>query len=583
MPWQLIFTSAPRGLTPGQSGYCTVARSRDLREGLISRLEKFSYYAPEATRNPVICAHRIVEVRGVRYHALSRIVDAGLDFTKRRKFIAHHLVFDPAELARAPSPATILLHWPGWRDRWESDPEWLDEADSLPGSATEKNFGPIDAWVSGDQGDRQSFLNFLEGSSWDLTFTNCFQPGDHPGDFRLRAIWPNTAGFDAAAKFGAEPIRLRDLKAPSAREIQAPIAAVPIPEAPPIPAIIPTAKAKKILWPWLAGAATLIAFAVAINFRPRSESSAEIKTPAPLPQVSSLPSARRNDFSNADAIFNGDPTWVAFADSGELGPAPELSRLFLALRDAELFGKDISASLQVLPSGKKSPATVDAQPRESKITFKSTDTEIELTFANGAVSVFSNSEHPSLLEIPARARILIIPKGNPIVLPKSDLVINSTAQIVSMHPKLEERLRKVTVPKGAQLALRPRDVSLEAQADVFGLSAATSFDLGSILKQANRVVREKARAVESTRREVQELKADEKKLLTHPKTPAEVKRKERLATLRAASSKATQELRALRQTAAGIPENLAKIDSFSLFLLQTNVSAEIIRFEETSP
>src|SRR5438067_10215903 len=76
MPQQLIYTSAPRGLLPGQSGYCTVARSRDLREGLVPKLEKLSYYTPEANHNPIICAHRTVELRGTKFHVLTRIVDA---------------------------------------------------------------------------------------------------------------------------------------------------------------------------------------------------------------------------------------------------------------------------------------------------------------------------------------------------------------------------------------------------------------------------------------------------------------------------------------------------------------------------
>src|ERR1051325_10551325 len=93
MPRQLIYTSVPRGLTPGQSGYCTVARSRELRDALIPRIEKLSYYTPEPNRNPIICAHRIIDIRGAKFHVLTRIVAAGPDFTKRSRFIAPHLIF----------------------------------------------------------------------------------------------------------------------------------------------------------------------------------------------------------------------------------------------------------------------------------------------------------------------------------------------------------------------------------------------------------------------------------------------------------------------------------------------------------
>ena len=69
MPWQLIYTSAPRGLTSGHSGFCTVARSADLREAVCVRLEQISSYhhlnvSSGVTRNPRIAAYRILDIRG---------------------------------------------------------------------------------------------------------------------------------------------------------------------------------------------------------------------------------------------------------------------------------------------------------------------------------------------------------------------------------------------------------------------------------------------------------------------------------------------------------------------------------------
>ena len=118
MPKQLIYTSAPRGIVPGQSGYCTVARSDEMREALILRLEQLSYYQhlslSGGTERP-ISAYRIVDIRGTRYHVLSKIQDAGLDFTGRTNFIAHHLVFEPKEIGGFPSPPLILRDWPDWK------------------------------------------------------------------------------------------------------------------------------------------------------------------------------------------------------------------------------------------------------------------------------------------------------------------------------------------------------------------------------------------------------------------------------------------------------------------------------------
>lgn len=578
MPWQLIFTSAPRGLTPGQSGYCTVARSRDLREALIPRLEKFSYYTPEANRNPVICAHRIVELRGVRYHVLSRIVDAGLDFTKRRKFIAHHLVLEPAELDAAGSPATIFLKWKGWLEHWEGDPQWLDPGAAMPETPTAKHLRAVDAWITGDQWERESFLHSLEGCAWDLTFTNCFQPGDEPADFRFKAVWPKTIGFELAAKAGADLVKLSALQE---EPETSPVTPAPIPTqvVKPIAAPIERERKRPLFWPWLAGAATVVALGAAIYFRDRPQIL--VKTPEPMIVRDAAPREVR-PVANADLLFSGAPTWLALAESGELGPAPELDRLFLSLRDAELFGKDIKAGVMLVSSGTKIDANVDAQPRDGKIIFKTARGRIEMSSGNGAVRVDSDFEEGLVLEIISRGRIVIVPKGAPLNLPSAKLIVDDKAQMVSIEPRLEDLLRKVVLPKNTQLALRPRNVPLEAQESAFGLSAATAFDLGAIHKQAKQVVHEKAKSVEALRRELQTLKAEDKKLVTTAKTPAEVKLNERLATLRAEQPKAAAELRALREAAAGIPESLAKIDGFSLFLLQGNVNTEIARFEEDS-
>ena len=227
MPRQLIYTSAARGLTPGQSGYCTVARSRDLREALIPKLEKLSYYTPESNHNPIICAHRFVEVRGTKFHVLTRVVDAGLDFTKRRSFLAHHLVFDPEELRDAATPAEIFLHWKGWLQNWHGDPQWLEDNRPLPTRARrESTIAKHDLWISGRDADRNDFLLLLveRGANWEIAFTNCFQPGDNPADFDIKAAWPNTPGYGAAQRLGAEFIRLAELPE-TPKSTAAPVAA----------------------------------------------------------------------------------------------------------------------------------------------------------------------------------------------------------------------------------------------------------------------------------------------------------------------------------------------------------------------
>ena len=111
MPQQLIYTSAPRGIVAGRSGHCTVARSATMREALMLQVERFSYYqhlSLSGGQERPIFACRVVDLRGSRFHVLSRIQDAGLDFTGRTNFIAHHLVFTPEEVQQSASPPVIL-------------------------------------------------------------------------------------------------------------------------------------------------------------------------------------------------------------------------------------------------------------------------------------------------------------------------------------------------------------------------------------------------------------------------------------------------------------------------------------------
>src|SRR5882724_3878359 len=132
MPLQLIYTSAPRGLVAGRSGHCTVARSAEMGESLMLRLEQFSYYhhlSLTGGQERPIFTGRLVEIRGARFHVLSRIQDAGLDFTGRTNFIAHHLAFTPDEIRQLPVPAVILRDWPGWVKSWTQEPRMLTNED----------------------------------------------------------------------------------------------------------------------------------------------------------------------------------------------------------------------------------------------------------------------------------------------------------------------------------------------------------------------------------------------------------------------------------------------------------------------
>ena len=75
MAYQLIYTSVPRGLVPGRSGYTIAARHRQIRDRLVSEIERISRYAySKDGSSPVIYAHRIFDISGVIKHTISALV-----------------------------------------------------------------------------------------------------------------------------------------------------------------------------------------------------------------------------------------------------------------------------------------------------------------------------------------------------------------------------------------------------------------------------------------------------------------------------------------------------------------------------
>src|SRR6185436_9226374 len=183
--WRLIYTSAPRGLVSGQSGFCTVARSADLREAGAQRLEQLSSYrylelssVNQRSRNPTIAAYRIVDIRGTKYHLLTRIQPSGLDFTARTNHLAQHLVFVPDELAQLPSPAAILRHWEGWLPAWQGEPRWVEALTVESFTRIPGPKWPASAWASAT-GDGGRAAGLLEGEYARGCYLLCPGGGEH--------------------------------------------------------------------------------------------------------------------------------------------------------------------------------------------------------------------------------------------------------------------------------------------------------------------------------------------------------------------------------------------------------------------
>jgi len=130
MSQELIYTSAPKGLRPGSHGFCTVASTASMPPNLAEKLEALSGYrhvfAPGDTSgpNPVVFSYLRLAVGGKNYYVLSRVADAGHDYTQRTNKIAHHVALDQHELT--PTGPAWLMAQPGFMETtWEGEPRIL--------------------------------------------------------------------------------------------------------------------------------------------------------------------------------------------------------------------------------------------------------------------------------------------------------------------------------------------------------------------------------------------------------------------------------------------------------------------------
>ncbi|MPM14108.1 hypothetical protein SDC9_60468 [bioreactor metagenome] len=115
--FELVYTSAPRGLFPGRSGYATVALSAGMPPNLVTPVENLSGYSFtcragqfRAELNPVCCSYLKLHYGNLTLRVASRIAPNGLDYSGRNNKIAHHLIFEsPEELAAIPGGACNLF------------------------------------------------------------------------------------------------------------------------------------------------------------------------------------------------------------------------------------------------------------------------------------------------------------------------------------------------------------------------------------------------------------------------------------------------------------------------------------------
>jgi DNA-binding transcriptional MerR regulator len=269
MAWQLIYTSAPRLLEAGRTGFGTVARHRAVSGMLAAAVERFSQFARLPGHDPRRVVHtcRILTVGSSTYHVLSCLQDAGSDYTGRTNHIAHHLIAEPREIrslaAAGLTPADVLMGM-AWRTSWSEGPRYLDSAEEIDLSSFASR--PSHAWsaITGNPASatllwsREALkgcylitppgANVLElfreslfaspQQAWQTRFTTCLEPNDDVADFRWVALTsssPLRSQVETSNRLVLDLTRPSSLPPPPEVEAPAPAFEAPASAAPPLP------------------------------------------------------------------------------------------------------------------------------------------------------------------------------------------------------------------------------------------------------------------------------------------------------------------------------------------------------------
>ena len=345
MPLQLVFTSAPQGLTPGRSGYCTVARHRAIPERLAQLLE--SVGTPHELSEGETFTFRTLEAGDRHWFVLSRFVARGLDYTQRDNRLAHHLIFTAEEAALLAPPAALAARWKDWLAEWTGAPAWLEgetrplalePATPLSPAVTwrettgtgAKAAWLIDATGAVPVGLRNPPANatllrlFAESSAligkaaWHATFTTDARITGEAG-----FIWAAHAERPATIDF----VDARTQPAPTGDLARQAAAGLTSPKGTPIavtrrPGAAPSAPQSGSATPWIVGGVLLVVAAgLAFLFTNRTETPA----PAPTPVVATAPSASDVEQQAEILKVNRAVTEImSLLETGEMLPAARL-------------------------------------------------------------------------------------------------------------------------------------------------------------------------------------------------------------------------------------------------------------------
>lgn len=155
---ELIYTSAPQGLKSGSKGFCTVASTAGMAANLASLLESLSGYrhladpgSPDSKLNPVVYNHFKIRLGGRSLQILSRIADAGLDYSGRSNKLAHHVVLSSTALPKS-GPAAIQNHINFHETSWNDKPHIIEHPSPIPSIASHATACSYWQEITGDAG-----------------------------------------------------------------------------------------------------------------------------------------------------------------------------------------------------------------------------------------------------------------------------------------------------------------------------------------------------------------------------------------------------------------------------------------------
>ena len=344
MPLQLVFTSAPQGLTPGRSGYCTVARHRAIPDRLAQLLE--SVGTPHELSEGETFTFRTLEAGDRHWFVLSRFVARGLDYTQRDNRLAHHLIFTAEEAALLAPPAALAARWKDWLAEWTGAPAWLEgetrplalePATPLSPAVTwrettgtgAKAAWLIDATGAVSVGLRNPPANatllrlFAESSAligkaaWHATFTTDARITGEAG-----FIWAAHAERPATIDF----VDARTQPAPTGDLARQAAAGLTSPKGTPIavtrrPGAAPSAPQSGSATPWIVGGVLLVVAAgLAFLFTNRTETPA----PAPTPVVAAPSAVDVEQQAEILKVNRAVTEIMSLLETGEMLPAARL-------------------------------------------------------------------------------------------------------------------------------------------------------------------------------------------------------------------------------------------------------------------